>query len=148
MLVTRDSKSKSLLALYTGSVPFVPRPPAGVYGAGSGLCRKPSLGYVVAVGFGGRGAIDGASTDVVRAPVVVAGPPVYGPCMVTLVTGTVGGSGTGAAMYVAGALIYSACGAAAGAARMAGARAKMAEKVETVSILLLLGTKQDERRGR
>lgn len=39
---------------------------------------------------------------------------------------------------MAGALVYSACGAAAGAARMAGARAKMAEKAETVNILLLL----------
>lgn len=89
---------------------------------------------MVAVGFGGRGTIACARTEAVRAPVVVAGPPVYGPCMVTSVTGTVGGSGTGAAMGMAGALVYSACGATAGAARMAGARARMAEKADAVNI--------------
>lgn len=41
---TNDSKSKSLFALYTGVVPFVPTPPAGVYGAGWGECNLPSLG--------------------------------------------------------------------------------------------------------
>jgi hypothetical protein len=58
----------------------------------------------VAVGLGGSIGIDRARTEVVKAPVVVAGGPVYEPCDVTSVWLTTGGGGTGAAETEAGAL--------------------------------------------
>lgn len=81
--------------------------------------------YVVAVGFGGRAGIEGASTDSDKAPVVV-GVPLNGPCETGRDTsGITGGVGPGTGGE-AGMGKYPACGA--GTAITADISAKSAGK--------------------
>lgn len=56
----------------------MPKPPAGVYGAGSASCNFPSAGYVVSAGLTGPTTIPVPTELAVNAPVTVA-EPLYAP---------------------------------------------------------------------